>query len=436
MKKIYLLLLIALLSRFATAQTLYFPPNTGTTWDTLSPNTLGYCSDRIDSLYQYLDQTNSKAFILLKDGKIVLERYFDNFAPDSVWYWASAGKSLTAVLVGIAQQEGHLSIEDTTSQYLGAGWTATTPAQEQAITIRNQLSMNSGLDDGVTQSDCTLDTCLLYLAAAGTRWAYHNAPYTLLDQVIAQATGRSINTYLFQKIKQTTGMKGAYLPIGYNNVYFSDARSMARFGLLALNRGTWDGTPVLSDTAYFRQMTTPSQALNEAYGYLWWLNGQSTYQLPQVPLTINGSIVPNGPSDLIMALGKNGQNINVVPSQNLVWIRMGNDNGNTPVPNFYNDSIWIKINELTCSPIATQSLQEAIQTRLFPNPTNSRIHLQSALPIQHWQLYNSLGQLVQQKEVAQQNDLQINIAQQPQGAYHLRIQYINGQSSVHQVLKH
>ena len=143
MQQLYILYLFLLVTINLQAQQLYFPPTTGNTWDTLSPSSLNYCSDKIDSLYEYLDQTDSKAFILLKDGKIVLERYFDNFTQDSVWYWASAGKSLTACLVGIAQQEGFLSIEDTTSQYLGAGWTNATLAQEQAITIKNQLSMRS-----------------------------------------------------------------------------------------------------------------------------------------------------------------------------------------------------------------------------------------------------------------------------------------------------
>ena len=79
----YLLLGLFSLTATTQAQQLYFPPSTGTTWDTLAPSVLGYCPDRIDSLYQYLDQTETKAFILLKDGKIVLERYFDNFTQDS-----------------------------------------------------------------------------------------------------------------------------------------------------------------------------------------------------------------------------------------------------------------------------------------------------------------------------------------------------------------
>ena len=161
------------------AQNIYFPPLIGNTWDTISPQALGYCQPKIDSLYNFLEQNNSKAFILLKDGKIVLEKYFGTHTATSPWQWASAGKTITAFMTGIAQQEGFLSITDTTSSYLGQGWTNSTPQQEELITIWNQLTMTSGLDDGVPDNSCTLDTCLNYLADPGTRWAYHNGPYTL-----------------------------------------------------------------------------------------------------------------------------------------------------------------------------------------------------------------------------------------------------------------
>lgn len=133
---------------------------------------------------------NSKAFLVLKDGRIVIEHYFGTFTQDSLWYWASAGKSLTAFLVGKAQEEGFLDINDPSSDYLGAGWTSCTPLQEGAITVRNQLTMTTGLDDGTGDTDCTDPACLQYLARPGTRWAYHNAPYTMLDGVISMRPGK------------------------------------------------------------------------------------------------------------------------------------------------------------------------------------------------------------------------------------------------------
>ncbi len=147
MKRILTLLII--LFTYTNSQTLYFPPVTGSEWESVTPASLGWNLAKIDSLYSFLDASNTKAFLVLKDGKIVLEKYFDTFTRDSVWYWASAGKSLTAFLVGIAKQEGKLRLDDTTSKYLGTGWTLLTPAQEAQIKIINQLTMTSGLDDGV-----------------------------------------------------------------------------------------------------------------------------------------------------------------------------------------------------------------------------------------------------------------------------------------------
>jgi CubicO group peptidase (beta-lactamase class C family) len=152
-----------------------------------------------------------------------------------LWYWASAGKTLTATLTGIAQQEGYLQIEKPSLNYLGVGWSSLTPAQENQITVRHHLTMTTGLDDGVADPFCTDKSCLIYKAPAGTRWAYHNAPYTILDRIIAGATRQNFDSYFNSRIRDKIGMDGLWLKVDFNNVYYSTARAMARFGLLALN---------------------------------------------------------------------------------------------------------------------------------------------------------------------------------------------------------
>ncbi|MEP6792781.1 MAG: serine hydrolase [Saprospiraceae bacterium] len=368
MRKHLFAFLLVLPTLFLHGQSLYFPPIAGNTWDTLSPSSLGWCADQINPLLDYLESSNTKAFIILKDGKIVIEKYFGTFTRDSIWYWASAGKTLTSFMVGVAQQEYFLSITDTTSQYLGQGWTDCTSVQEDKITIRHQLTMTSGLDDGVPENYCTLDTCLIYKADAGTRWAYHNAPYTLLDEVIQNATGVSLNNYINQKLRISTGMTGAFFPSGYNNVFFSKARSMARFGLLILNHGNWNGDQIMTDTAYFNQMVNTSQPLNLSYGYLWWLNGKASFRLPTLQFVFPGPLCPHAPADMIAALGKNGQIINVVPDQNLVLIRMGNVPGSGEVSNTYNDTIWQKLNNVLCDISAVSKTDEENGLNIFPNP--------------------------------------------------------------------
>ena len=252
---------------------------------------------------------------------------------------------MTAFLVGIAQQEGLLNINNRSSQYLGTGWTSAPLVKENLITIRHQLTMTSGLDDGVTDPDCTLPACLIYKADAPTRWAYHNAAYTLLDKVIETASGSSFNSFYQQKVRDKIGMNGLWIKTpNSNNVLYSNARSMARFGLLLLNKGKWDQTAILSDTKYLNNQMNTSQNLNLSYGYLTWLNGKASSIVPTLQTVFPASLIPNAPTDMFAALGKNDQKIYVVPSQKLVIIRIGESAGSVQfaVSGFDNE-LWGKL---------------------------------------------------------------------------------------------
>jgi len=432
MKTYQILLLFLLLSFSGHTQSLYFPPSTGSTWDTLSPSSLGWCQTKIDSLYRFLEAKNSNAFILLKDGKIVLEKYFGTFTQSDPWQWASAGKTLTSFMVGVAQQEGYLTLSDSTSTNLGKGWTSTAPAQEGKITIRHQLTMTSGLDDGVTDPYCTLANCLVYKSDAGTRWAYHNAPYTLLDGVIEQATGRSLNVYMTQKLKTPTGMTGAFFPVDYNHVYFSNARSMARFGLLMLNKGSWNGTHILRDTTYFNQMISTSQQLNKSYGYLWWLNGKESYKVPQSQLTFNGPLNPHAPNDLFVAMGKDGQFLNIVPSQEMVWLRMGEAPDGLEVPFLLNDEIWANINALDCSPLAIEEpILKPLLPILYPNPANDVLKLRRPSSIERVVFYNVYGDVI--KTILTVGN-ELSIEELDAGSYLAKFFLTNGEVSTQKII--
>lgn len=331
----------------------YFPPLNGSTWETSSPDGMGWDADKVEELYQFLEENNTRAFILLKQGRIVLEQYWGkdilgltDFNRDKQWYWASAGKSLTAFLVGKAQEEGYLQITDKSSDYLGLGWTSLTRAQEDQITIWNQLTMTTGLNYRVDDLDCTAPQCLQYRMDPGEQWYYHNAPYTLLEQVVAQATNIDYNAYTDQKLQSTIGLQGQWRRSGYNNVYWSTARDAARFGLLILNGGVWDGQTILEDEEYLQAMTSPSQELNPAYGYLWWLNGQSKIVPPGIAIPLAVELSPNAPADLFAALGKNGQMIDVVPSLDLVVVRMGNSPDDALVPITFHDEMWKRVMDM------------------------------------------------------------------------------------------
>lgn len=325
-------------------ESMYFPAISDTNWETKSIADLGWKQSSVQPLLDYLDLKNSKGFIILVNGRIVMENYFNGHSATTAWYWASAGKTLTAIMSGIAQQEGLININNKVSDYIGTGWTSVPLTKENLITNKHLLTMTSGIED-IANGDDVTPAKLTYKADAGTRWAYHNV-YVKLQDVIANASGQTWPIYFNTKLRDKIGMSGSWIQIDNNSVYWSTTRSMARFGLLILNKGKWENTTILNET-YCNEATNTSQNINLGYGYLWWLNGKSSYHLPQSQLQFNGSIIPSGPNDMFMALGKNDQKIYVVPSKKMVVIRMGEaaDNVNLALSDFDN-VLWQKINDL------------------------------------------------------------------------------------------
>ncbi len=326
---------------------LYFPPINSNTWETTSISALGWNSNNEEQLYNFLEEKATKSFIILKDGKIVVEKYFNGATAEDNNPWFSAGKTLTAFTIGIAQQEGLLSITEASNTYLGTGWAMITTEQESAITIKNHLTMTTGLDYTISNQNCTNTDCLTYLNEPGDFWYYHNAGYTLLTDILSGAVNQEYSTYFDIRLKNKIGMDGTWISIGYSNIFYSTARSMARFGLLSLNKGIWDKEEILSDQNYFNDMTTTSQTLNKSYGYLWWLNGKDSFRAPTLEIEIAGELIPNAPDDLIAGLGRNDQKLYIVPSQNLVIVRMGDDTGEALLgPSSFDNELWERINLL------------------------------------------------------------------------------------------
>ncbi|TAD96749.1 MAG: class A beta-lactamase-related serine hydrolase [Bacteroidetes bacterium] len=331
----------------------YFPaPNPNAIWENSTPEELAWDVSKINNLLTFLEQNNTRAFIVLKNGKIVMENYFNNnllgtkFTASNNWYWASAGKTLTSFLIGKALEEKKLTLSQKSSDFLGKSWSSLSAEQEALITVKNHINMTTGLDDNVANKDCTTPNCFKYLTAPNTRWAYHNAPYTILDKLLEKATNQDFDSYFNSRLRDKIGMDGFWQYTDDNHVYFSTPRSMARFGLLILAKGKWQNEVILDEQNYYKEMLNSSQNINPSYGYLWWLNGKSSFMAPGLQTVFQRSLSPNAPADLVAALGKNGQLICVVPSQNLVVIRMGNNPDNSLVPINFHDQMWEKLNEV------------------------------------------------------------------------------------------
>lgn len=322
--------------------TMYFPPTSGSNWETATPASLGWNTSAIQPLKDYLAAKNTKSFMILVNGRIVMEEYFNGHTPTTQWKWNSAGKTLTAAMIGMAQQEGLLNIGDRANKYLGLGWTSAPLAKENLITVRHLLTMTSGLSDS---SDFIIKPNLTYMADAGTRWSYNNVFQKLMD-ITTSATGQDYKTYFASKLRDRIGMDGNFNEGLIFTIYSSNTRSMARWGLLALNNGKWNNEQLLNAN-YFIESTTTSQNINPSYGYLWWLNGKTSYMVPGGQTVYQGTLVPNAPADMYAAMGAEDQRIYVVPGRKMVVIRMG-DASDPQNPNFalsgFDNAIWEKIN--------------------------------------------------------------------------------------------
>lgn len=323
-------------------ESMYYPSNTSASWETKSLSSLGWNQNAVQPLKDYLNQKGTKSFMILVNGRIVMEEYFNGHTATATWEWNSAGKTLVASTVGIAQQENLLNINNKVSDYLGTEWTSMPLNKENLITVKHLLTMTAGNDD---TKQYVIKSNLTYIADAGTRWAYSNIFQKLTD-VVNKASNKPFETYFNEKLKSKIGMEGFWNFGTIFTIYHSNTKSMARFGLLALNKGKWNNEQIINES-YFNESVSTSQSINPSYGYLWWLNGKTSFMIPNEQNVYQGFLVPNAPADMYAAMGAKDQRIYVIPSKKMVVIRMGD--ASDPVnPNFavsgFDNELWGKIN--------------------------------------------------------------------------------------------
>ena len=324
------------------AISMYFPANSGAEWETTPASELGWHQSAVQPLRDFLAEKNTRAFMILVNGRIVMEEYFNGHTATAEWEWNSAGKTLISATTGIAQQEGLLTINNKASAYLGPGWTNMPLEKENLITVRHLLTMTSGIDD---TKQLVIKPNLTYVADAGTRWAYGNV-FQKLFSIVEEASSKEVETYFNEKLKNKIGMDGHWNFGTIFTIYHSTARSMARFGLLALNKGKWKNEQIINEP-FFTESISTSQDINPSYGYLWWLNGKSKFMIPNLQTVFPGALIPNAPVDMYAAMGAADQRIYVIPGKKMVIVRMGEasdpDNPEFAVSGFDNE-LWEKIN--------------------------------------------------------------------------------------------
>ena len=295
----------------------------------ISPDSL-WDQSALTALLDYAGSQHTSGLVILQNGKTVVEAHW----PVPAWrhpiYALSRGqttprgmaredvaslqKSLVSLLIRRAVSEVIVNLDVSVSTYLGSGWSAAPIEQESRITVRHLLSMNSGLDD-----------TLNFVAPPDRIWHYNTAAYAQLIRLLENVTGRNIDELSRVWVFEPAGMTdsdwqprhwifGAMSRSTAGQGLYSTAPDLARLGHWVLGR--------LPEGELLHEMFTPSQALNPAYGHLWWLNG---YPLRATNAQASSTqvLIPSAPGDLIAGQGFLDRRLDIVPSLNLVVARIG-----------------------------------------------------------------------------------------------------------------
>ncbi|HEX9557807.1 MAG TPA: serine hydrolase, partial [Reyranella sp.] len=302
--------------------------------------TLKQALDRVFAETAAAPHRNTKAVVVVHNGRVIAERYAPGYGIDTQVIGWSATKSVTNALIGILVRQGKLSLEGPAPI---AAWSDLRDPRH-AISIDNLLRMNSGLDIGdslTARASSAFDPSAYMVfgvrdmaafaeqasikAAPGTSWNYTNGNTLLLSKIIRDKTGgdaASVLAFARRELFDKLGMRHVTLefdavgtPIGSSHMLAS-ARDWARFGLLYLNDGVVGGERLLPP-GWVDYSAAPTPG-SERYGYaagFWTNRGDGEGQRYRIARGI--------PADAFFARGATGQYVIVVPSQRLVVARFG-----------------------------------------------------------------------------------------------------------------
>ena len=295
-------------------------------------------------------QSLTTAFLVVHRGEVILEHYDHGVDMHTQLESWSMGKSLTATLIGRLIQDGHLSLDQEAPV---EEWSAAGDPRGQ-ITVRDLLQMSSGLrfpahrDPEVTVPIPLLAHMYIYTKGMnvfdfavnrplefvpGSHGRYRNCDPLTLGYILrktVESQGENYWTWpqrkLFDKIGirrqlMETDLYGNFILTGFD---YGTARNWARLGMLYLQDGVWNGERLLPE-GFVDFVSTPAPGWAEpVYGGMFWLNGTETMPLPT--------------STFYMA-GGGGQRTIIVPSLDLVVVRMGHSDGGAYVEKSLNKAL-------------------------------------------------------------------------------------------------
>jgi CubicO group peptidase (beta-lactamase class C family) len=315
--------------------------------------------------------------LLVRNGHLVSEAYFDPYTQDRKHPVFSVTKSVTSMLTGIALEEGYItSVDQKVLDFFPDIAKNTRSEYLQSLTLEHLLTMSAGYNtrtipffEVLEQKDESFDTIehiLTYnsiLYKPGTTFYYDSGAPHLLSAIIQETAGMSTQAYAQEKLFDPLGISGITwqtdprgIPLGCTGLELSP-RDMAKLGYLYLNRGQWNGAQIVP-AAWIEQSTTKhietkglmNEAEDDGYGYFWWMDAYGGYS----------------------AHGFGGQYIFVVPRLNLVAVFTGGlADPDFPTPRKLIETFILpavkSAGPLPASP-ATSDLQEYLEQIKNPAP--------------------------------------------------------------------
>lgn len=281
---------------------------------------------------------NSVAFIVIKDGKLLYEKYWDDYGPESKSNSFSAAKSIVAFAILKAVEEGHIkTLDQKVCDFIPA---YNTPSNKD-LTIRNLLTMSSGLNwqenhKGVNTLFQTtteayygkdLDKIINQLEVVsepGQTYKYLSGNTLVLGRVLTNAVGKPLSTYVSEKLwtplnaekdalwclDKKDGLEKAYCCFNTN------ARDFARWGQLMLDTGAWQGKQII-DKDLMLEAISPAKYLKDNTGRILDYYGQQVWILNYMKMQIP------------YMRGILGQYMFAIPEKNMVIVRLGHERSET-----------------------------------------------------------------------------------------------------------
>jgi hypothetical protein len=278
---------------------------------------------------------NTRAVLVVHRGRIIAERYAEGFGPETSFPGWSMTKSVGSALAGILVGDGRLTLD---SVNLFPGWGGQEDPRRR-ITTGHLMWMSDGLAHDESYTPTGGATRLLFgardIAASaaatparsepGSTWYYASAASNLIAHLVRSAVGGTVTNYLTfprRALFDRIGMRSAVMEPDATGLFvassfmYATARDWARFGLLYLQDGVWNGERILPE-GWVRYSITPAPAaMVGEYGAQWWLNVGAARDTAHRPFR-------NLPRDFYRAAGFEGQMVGVVPSAELVVVRLG-----------------------------------------------------------------------------------------------------------------